>query len=175
MLCYCKTDVPTVRRWERAENHAVCARVETISRPITSEAVAAGLGSRGGNKVVGVASDARYRSITQPGADLYVPYLQAGQGTNYVVIRGTRTAQDLASLVRRTLAGMDSTQAIAGVATIGELIDRNAARHRFNMILLLWFGVCSIVLAAMGIYSVIAEGVAEIPGGASPIPASVTV
>jgi putative ABC transport system permease protein len=118
------------------------------------------LGPRGGNKVVGVASDARYRSITQPGEDLYVPYSQAGQPTNYVVIRGTRSAQDLTALVRRTLAGIDSTQAIAGIATIGELIDRNAARHRFNMILLLWFGVCALVLAAMGVYSVVAEGVA---------------
>jgi ABC-type antimicrobial peptide transport system permease subunit len=76
-----------------------------------------------------------------------------------VVLRGTRSAQELAALVRHTLAEIDSTQAVAGIATIGELIDRNAARHRFNMMLLLWFGVCAVVLAAMGVYSVIAEGV----------------
>jgi predicted lysophospholipase L1 biosynthesis ABC-type transport system permease subunit len=119
-----------------------------------------GLGSRNGNKVVGGAADARYRSITQPGADLYVPYLQAGQPTNYVVLRGTRSAEELAALVRQTLTEIDSTQAVSGIATIGELIDRNAARHRFNMILLTWFGVCAVILAAMGVYSVIAEGVA---------------
>ena len=118
-----------------------------------------GLGPRGGNKVVGVAADARYRNITQRGVDLFVPYLQAGQSTNYVVLRGTRTAQDLAGLVRQTVSQIDSTQAVAGVATIGELIDRNATRHRFNMILLIWFGVCALILAAMGVYSVIAEGV----------------
>jgi len=120
-----------------------------------------GLGSRDGNKVVGVAAEARYRNITQRGADLFVPYTQAAQPTNYVVIRGTRTAQDLAALVRKTLSEIDSTQAVAGIATIGELIYRNAARHRFNMILLLWFGVCAVLLAAMGVYSVISEGVAS--------------
>lgn len=41
------------------------------------------------SKVVGVSSDARYRSITQRGADIFVPYLQAAQPTNYLVIRGT--------------------------------------------------------------------------------------
>ena len=36
----------------------------------------------------------------------------------------------------------------------------NSARHRFNMILLLWFGVCAALLAACGVYSVIAETMA---------------
>jgi putative ABC transport system permease protein len=59
--------------------------------------------------------------------------------------------------VRRTLAAMDSNQTVAGVATIGELINANTARHRFNMMLLLWFGVCAAILAASSVYSVIAE------------------
>jgi putative ABC transport system permease protein len=89
-----------------------------------------------------------------------VPYLQASPPTNYVVIRGTKSPADLAALVRRTLATLDSNQTVAGVATIGELIDANSARHRFNMILLLWFGVCAAVLAATGVYSVVTESMA---------------
>jgi putative ABC transport system permease protein len=112
------------------------------------------------SKVVGVAADARYRSITQRGADIFVPYSQAAQPTNYLVIRGNQSAKDLTALVRRKLAEVDPTQAVAGVATVGELVDRNAARHRFNMILLLWFGMCAAVLAATGVYSVIAEAMA---------------
>lgn len=119
-----------------------------------------GLGPPGWSKVVGVCSDARYRSITQRGVDIFVPYLQALQPTNYVVIRGTQRARDLAALVRRTPAEIDSSPAVAGVATIGELIDGNTARHRFNMILLLWFGICAAILAATGVYSAIAETMA---------------
>ncbi len=116
-----------------------------------------GLNSDRWSEVVGISSDARYRSITQRGADIFVPYLQASQPTNYVVIRGKRSATELAALVRQTLTAMDSSQAVAGVATIGDLIDANAARHRFNMILLLWFGICAAILAATGVFSVIAE------------------
>ena len=87
---------------------------------------------------------------------MFVPYLQANPPTNYVVIRETQSVSDLANMVRRTLSSMDPSQTIAGVATISELVDANSARHRFNMILLLWFGVCAAMLAAGGIYSVIA-------------------
>jgi putative ABC transport system permease protein len=55
---------------------------------------------------------------------------------------------------------MDANQTISGVATVGELIDANSARHRFNMILLLWFGICAAILAASGVYGVVAETLA---------------
>ena len=119
-----------------------------------------GLGGPRWLKIVGVSADARYRNITQPGVDVFVPYVQAAPSTNYVVIRGTLPPRELAALVRTTLKGIDSNQAVAGIATIGELIDRNAARHRFNMILLLWFGMCAAILAATGVYSVLAESMA---------------
>ena len=111
-------------------------------------------------KIVGVVAAARYRNITQEGADLFVPYLQAAPPTNYVVIRGTRSTAELAALVRRELRSLDPGQAVAGTATIGDLIDRNMLRHRFNLVLLFLFGVCASILAATAVYSVIAESVA---------------
>ncbi len=112
-------------------------------------------------KIIGVCADARYRSVTQVGSDIFVPDLQAAQPTNYVVIHGTQSERDLANLVRRTLASMDPGQTIAAVATLGELIGANSARHRFNVILLSWFAVCAVILAAGGIYSVVAEVTAD--------------
>jgi predicted permease len=111
-------------------------------------------------RVIGICASARYRGVTQSGDDIFAPYLQASAPTNYVVIRGSRPPGELAALARHTLAGIDPNQAVADVATLGGLIDRNTARHRFNMILLLWFGLCALILAAMGVYSVIAESVA---------------
>jgi putative ABC transport system permease protein len=108
-------------------------------------------------KVVGVCGDARYRNVTQEDATIFEPYLQAPAPTHYVVIRGSQGAHELGLLIRRTLAGIDPDQAVAGDATLGELIEANTARHRFNMILLLWFAVCATVLAAVGIYGVVAE------------------
>jgi predicted permease len=107
--------------------------------------------------VIGVVADARYRNITQPGADIFVPYSQTFAPTNYVVVRGTQSPDVLADLVRRKLAEMDPDQTVAHVATLGELMDRNAARHRFNMTMLVWLGICAAVLAAAGVYTVVSE------------------
>ncbi len=108
-------------------------------------------------KVIGVVADARYRNITRTGADIFVPYSQTFAPTHYVVVRGTESPEALADLVRRTLAEIDPNQAVAHVATLGELMDRNAARHRFNMTMLVWLGICAAILAAAGVYTVVSE------------------
>lgn len=119
-----------------------------------------GIGPARWSTVVGITAPARYRNVTQPGADLFVPCRQAAPPTNYVVIRGSRPVQELVSLVRRTLAEFDPSQAAGRVATLGELLDANTARHGFNMIVLTCFGICAAILAATGIYSVVAGAMA---------------
>jgi len=141
-------------------SQTLAERIRASGHSALGHGLRLGLNGSRWSKVIGVSADARYRSITQRGADIFVPYLQASPPTNYVVIRGTQSAGDLAALVRRTLGAIDSNQAVAGVETIGGLVDANSARHRFNMILLLWFGVCAALLAASGVYSVIAEAMA---------------
>jgi putative ABC transport system permease protein len=143
--------------------------VAIISRTLADRIRAAGrspVGHRirlggGGDwlKVIGVCGEARYRNVMQEDATIFQSYGQAAAPTHYVMIRGKQSARELGLLVRRTLAAMDPSQAVAGDATLGELIDANTARHRFNMILLLWFAFCASVLAATGIYGVVAESV----------------
>jgi predicted permease len=107
--------------------------------------------------VIAVVADARYRNITQTGADIFQPYSQAWPPTHYVLVRGAQSPDALADLVRRTLAEMDPTQAVAHVATLGDLIDRTAARHRFNMTMLVWLGICAAILGASGVYTIVCE------------------
>jgi len=110
--------------------------------------------------VVGVVADARYRGITRTGVDLFVPYTQARQPTNYVLVRGTRPEAELQEVVRAALVEIDPGQAVARVATIGAMIDGDASRHRFNGMLLFLLGACAVVLASAGVYGVIAESMA---------------
>ena len=119
-----------------------------------------GIGRQGWRRIVGISGDARYRSGTHSGAHIFVPSLQAGQPTRHVVIRGPRPRQELSALVQRAVREIDPSQNVGDPLTIGELIDRDTARHRFNVILLLWFGACAVILAVTAVYSVIAETMA---------------
>jgi hypothetical protein len=107
--------------------------------------------------IVGVTGNTRYRGVVARDEDIYVCYLQTGIPVNYLVLRGRATAGELTALARRQVAALDPSQAIANVATIGELARKDTARQRFNMMLLLSFGLTSLLLTAAGIYSVIAE------------------
>ncbi len=110
-------------------------------------------------KVVGIVADARYRGVVQAGEDVYLPHTQIDIPTKYLVVRGRVAAGQLLALVRGILKEMDPEQAIAVEATLGEMIDRNTARDRFNVLLLMLFAAGAIVLAALGIHSVVREAV----------------
>jgi len=107
--------------------------------------------------IIGVTASTRYRSVTASLNDIYVCYLQTGIPVNYVVVRGPASAGELSDLVRREVSKIDALQAVANVATISELVDRNTAQQRFNTVLLVIFGLSSLLLMGAGVFSVIAE------------------
>jgi putative ABC transport system permease protein len=109
--------------------------------------------------IIGVTADARYRRVVQSADNVYVPYTQSAVPTNYLVLRGPVSSSELLSLVRKTLKEVDPSQAIAGEATLGQMIERNTARNRFNVSILILFAFGAIVLAAAGIHSVVRESV----------------
>src|SRR5205814_4607340 len=51
-----------------------------------------------------------------------------------------------------------------GVATMEQLVSVNLARPRFNAVLLNWLSAVAVLLAAVGIYGVVAYSVAERTG-----------
>ncbi len=143
-------------------------RVVIISQSLAKRIRAAGhqaLGHRVSvfgvmRKVVGVAANARYRRVVQTGDDIYVPFRQANPPTNYLVIRGRVASAELLLLVRRTLREIDPGQAIASAATLEELISRDTARNRFNLVVMMLFAGGGLLLAGAGIHSVVGESVA---------------
>lgn len=141
-------------------SNALAERIREAGHPALGHRIRLGLGSGEWNEVIGVAADARYRGITKTGADLFVPHTQARQPTNYVVVRGSRPEAELVEIVSDKLATLDPEQALAGVATLGALMDRDAGHHRFNGMLLLLLGACAAALASAGVYGVIAESTA---------------
>ncbi len=112
--------------------------------------------------VVGVAGDTiddwfQYRKeITA-----YVPVAQAPNGSVNLVIRTTREPSTLATEVRTTLAGVDPTQPAFDVMTMTEALKVRTTGLRFVGGLMAAFGVLALLLATVGIYSVMAFYVAQ--------------
>jgi putative ABC transport system permease protein len=114
--------------------------------------------------VVGVAADVRYRELQNVRFDLYVPIAQGMAAVNHFAVRTETDPTAFLTTVRREVAALDPTQAVTGVATMEQLVDASLARPRFSAVLLNWLSALALLLAAVGIYSVVAYSVAQRAG-----------
>ncbi len=112
--------------------------------------------------IVGVAGDVRYRELQDIRFDLYIPYAQWQMAfVNHFAVRTTIEPTALLDTVRREVAALDPAQAVTRVATMDQLVAANLAQSRFSAVLLNWLSGLALLLAAVGIYGVLAYSVAR--------------
>src|SRR6516164_7679644 len=112
--------------------------------------------------IVGVVGDVRYRSIAEAAEpSFYVPQGQFPFPRQAVVV-ATRLAEPstLAPVVRAEIARLEPQLAV-DVETASHLVSSTLTRQELGMTLMLLFGATALVLAAVGIYGVIAYASAE--------------
>jgi putative ABC transport system permease protein len=112
--------------------------------------------------VVGVVADVRHVSLDeQPEPALYVPLAQQDESRLSLLLRSALPADVLANTVRGVVAGIDPDQPIGSVTTLRRLRDDSDAvsRRRFELRVLLAVGAFALLLAALGVYGVVAQTV----------------
>ncbi len=114
--------------------------------------------------VVGVVGDVKQVSLALSDAEaVYVPAAQLLSPDNAMslVVESRGDPAELAAQVRGAVWSVDRDQAIVRVATMRGLLNASAAERRFALLLFQAFALASLVLAAVGIYGVLASAVAE--------------
>jgi predicted permease len=108
--------------------------------------------------VVGVAANVRPRALDD---DEILPQmynsLLAGSYQNLALVaRGRIPADALAGLLQQAVRSVAPDQAVYNVRTMEQVISDTIAPRRTNTLLITIFGVLALVLAAVGVYGVIA-------------------
>jgi putative ABC transport system permease protein len=112
--------------------------------------------------VVGVVGDVKQMSLAA--AQENAAYLPTTQSyfTDRTLSLVVRTRNDPASLVapiRNAIWAIDKDVPVTQVATMGDLVARTAAERRFTLIVFDAFALAALILAAIGLYGVLASAV----------------
>ncbi|MGH9361756.1 MAG: FtsX-like permease family protein, partial [Thermoanaerobaculia bacterium] len=112
--------------------------------------------------VVGVVGDVRHEGPeTVSREQIYVPYKQFPQLFMYLVLRTRGEPAAVTAAARRAVREVDRNQAVYRVETMEEKFTRAMAWRRFYTLLLGAFASVALVLALIGVYSVMAYSVAQ--------------
>jgi predicted permease len=110
--------------------------------------------------VVGVAGDVRYRDLRTPlrtsEPDVYFPMAQRPVGALQMAIRSDLPVENLTSTVQRVVAGIDPGMTVFGARNMQEILDLQTANGRLASSLLTVFGFAALLLAAVGLYGLLA-------------------
>jgi predicted permease len=107
--------------------------------------------------IVGVARDTRRSGFKIPvREELYFPLSQAGAGSMYVFVRTSGAPESVIAPVRSAVWSLDPQLAIALPRTMQAVMAAAIAEERFRMTLVAGFAVTAMLLAALGVYGLMA-------------------
>jgi putative ABC transport system permease protein len=112
-------------------------------------------------EIIGIVSDVVYAPLDREpnNASFYTPYMQFTYASRMVFLRTTRDPLSLVPEVRSVLRAIDPDLSMRDVQTLEQVVNGSWARHRFDAILFGGFGIVALLLAASGIFAVLAYAV----------------
>jgi len=126
--------------------------------------LALGVGARqlAGIEIVGIVDDAKYSNMHDPPpAQLYLPYRQSPVGPLTFYVRAASNPAPLLAMIPAAVARLDPALPVEDLRTVDDQIWENVTRDRVLAMLSSAFATLAVVLAATGLYAILAFTVAQ--------------
>lgn len=114
--------------------------------------------------IVGIAGDAKFRSLTEPSTfdpDVYFPLAQFPTRRLDLLIRTSVDPANLIRAIRQEVVKIDPGLPVYDLMTMKQRFEKQTAPPRFNVLLLSIFATIALALAAIGVYGVMSYSMAQ--------------
>jgi predicted permease len=113
-------------------------------------------------EIVGIVADVHEATLdAETGPEAYMALAQRCPQTMNLMVRTVGEPRSFANVVRAQVIGIDADQPVSKVRTMTEVLESSIGPQRLTVLILSFFAVVAVVLAAVGIYGVISYSVTQ--------------
>jgi putative ABC transport system permease protein len=112
-------------------------------------------------QIVGVYHNLRGGGIRGDNPQVTVPFVQSPWAQASMVIKTAGDPKALMKSITAAVSSVDPDMPLAGMRTVDDIVSESLAIERFSVVLFASFGALGLLLAAVGIYGVMAFAVAQ--------------
>jgi len=113
-------------------------------------------------EIVGIVGNINHSALSDPQQpEMFVPYAQYSPPTMDVVVRAAANPANLAAALQAQVSSIDKDETLSAVRSMDDVVDASVSQPRFSSQLIAIFAALALLLAAVGLYGLMAYSVTQ--------------